>query len=138
MKNASRLGWSALVFAILLLSATVGTIQGQQGHPLDGTWYGDWGPSDTHRNAVVLVLDYDGDQLSGLINPGPDAIPLEAVELDESDWTVHLEATATNRAGEPIEYSIDGQIENLGLPNRSLRGTWQHGDETGTFLVTRN
>jgi hypothetical protein len=141
-----RLNRAFLTLAALAALTATSELHGQQGHPLDGTWYGDWGPSETHRNPIVLVIEYDseydseydGDALGGLINPGPDSIPLDVVRLDTTDWSVHMEATATNPAGQRVDYTIEGQIENLGLPNRSLRGTWQHGNETGTFLVTRN
>jgi hypothetical protein len=36
----------------------------QEGHPLTGTWHGDWGPRPTHRNDVTLVLDWDGKNIS--------------------------------------------------------------------------
>ena len=110
----------------------------QQGHPLDGAWYGDWGPSPDHRNAVVLVIEYDGENLSGQLNPGPDAVPLDVVTMDPADWTVHIEADVRTPSGEIERYIVDGRLENLGLPNRSLTGTWTHGTAAGDFSVTRN
>jgi hypothetical protein len=66
----------------------------RKGHPLTGTWHGDWGPTPTHRNDVTLVLDWDGKNINGLINPGPGAIKLSNATLDPSSWTVHFEADA--------------------------------------------
>src|SRR5215470_9173555 len=53
----------------------------QEGHPLVGTWHGDWGPTATHRNDVTLVLDWDGKNITGLINPGPESIKLSKAAL---------------------------------------------------------
>ena len=44
--------------------------------PLSGTWSGDWGPAESHRNPVTVELKWDGVNLSGTINPGPDAVPI--------------------------------------------------------------
>lgn len=127
-----------IVFGLILIGLLIPAGFAQQGHPLDGTWYGDWGPTPTHRNPVVVVIHYDGDALDGLINPGPDAIPIDVVTLDPSTWSVHIEASATNRAGESVRYVVDGKLEDLGLPNRSMTGTWRHGDTSGDFRITRN
>ena len=43
--------------------------------PLTGTWTGDWGPATTQRNQVTFVMNWDGKNISGIINPGPDVIP---------------------------------------------------------------
>ena len=110
----------------------------QQGHPLDGTWYGDWGPSASHRNPVVVVIRYDREDLGGLINPGPDSVPLDVVTLDHTNWTVRFEASARNREGETVRYVVEGRLEDLGLPNRSIAGTWSHGETQGDFRITRN
>lgn len=130
-----------LVRGILALSIAVSLPSlglAQQGHPLDGTWYGDWGPSPTHRNPVVVIIRYDGENLNGLINPGPDAVPLDVVRLDPTNWTVHMEAEATNDSGATFHYVVDGQIENLGLPNRSMTGSWNHDGVQGDFRLVRN
>lgn len=127
----------SLVCLALLVSMAQAT-SAQQGHPLDGTWYGDWGPTPDHRNPVVVVLRYDGENLSGLINPGPNSIPIDVLTLDLSDWTVHIEASAVNFRGETVQYQVDGQIGDLGLPNRTMTGTWNHDGTEGDFRLTRN
>ena len=48
------------------------------------------------------------------------------------DWFVHLEADSKG-----VHYAIDGKIENLGLYNRSLVGTWTQGNQKGDFKLTR-
>jgi hypothetical protein len=57
--------------------------------------------------------------------------------LPPQDWLVHLEANAKDRAGNTIRYIIDGKIENLGLYNRSITGTWSHGNVKGDFRIQR-
>src|SRR5262245_14913978 len=88
----------------------------QEGHPLVGTWHGDWGPTATHRNDVTLVLDWDGKNITGLINPGPESIKLSKAALEPSSdpkgWAVHLEADAKDHDGKPVHFMIDGKIEN--------------------------
>jgi hypothetical protein len=124
--------------ALVLCAAFSGVAEAQQGHPLDGTWYGDWGPSPTHRNSVVLIIRYDGENLTGLLNPGPDSVALDVVTMDHTDWSVHVEADVRTFSGEVERYVIEGQLQDLGLPNRSMTGTWTHGASNGDFSVSRN
>ncbi|MBI2149049.1 MAG: hypothetical protein HYU27_00390 [Acidobacteria bacterium] len=109
----------------------------QEGHPLKGTWLGDWGPSKTDRNQVTVVLDWDGKAITGVINPGPDAILLTKAMLEPKGWIVHFEASMKDRSGKTTNYVIDGKIENLGLYNRSIAGTWNHDNVKGDFKITR-
>ena len=109
----------------------------QEGHPLKGTWLGDWGPSKTDRNQVTVLMDWDGKQISGQINPGPGAIPITKASLEPKGWLVHLEADGKDSAGKAVHYVIDGKIENLGLYNRSIVGTWNHDAVKGDFKISR-
>ena len=80
------------VWACLAI-ATMTRVVAQEGHPLIGTWSGEWGPSATQRNPVLIVMDWKTTTLSGIINPGyPDEAPIRVGTLDSSKWTVHLEA----------------------------------------------
>jgi hypothetical protein len=114
----------------------------QEGHPLTGTWHGDWGPTPTHRNDVTLVLDWDGKNITGLINPGPESIKLSKATLepnnDPKKWLVHFEADAKDRDGNPVHFVIDGTIQNLTAIRRSIVGTWSHGSVKGDFKITRD
>jgi hypothetical protein len=114
----------------------------QEGHPLTGTWHGEWGPSSTHRNDVTLVLEWDGKNITGLINPGPESIKLTTATLEPNfeptKWTVHFEADAKDRDGKPVRFIIDGRIENLTSIRRSIVGTWSHGNVKGDFKITRD
>jgi hypothetical protein len=109
----------------------------QEGHPLKGSWLGDWGATRDRRNPVVLVLDWDGKNVTGTINPGPEAVALTKASLEPKGWVVHLEADGKDRSGKAVHYVIDGKIENLGLYNRSIVGTWAQDTTKGDFKLTR-
>ena len=125
-----------IVFSsVALVSATAFA---QFGHPLKGSWSGDWGTTNSNRQHVVLNLSWDGKEISGVINPGPNAVPLTTATLDPSTWMVHFEGNGKDKSGATVHYVIDGKIENLGASQRFMTGTWTQGSEKGTFKVTRN
>jgi len=109
----------------------------QEGHPLKGTWLGDWGPSKDDRTQVTIVLDWDGKNISGVINPGPGSTLIQKAALEPKGWLVHFEADAKDRTGKTVHYVVDGHIENLGTYNRSIVGTWTHDNVKADFKVTR-
>lgn len=101
----------------------------QQGHPLTGTWSGDWGPSAKERHQVTLVMNWDGKNVTGLINPGPDSIPIASVTVDVTKWIVRITAGMI---------SAEGHVDDLGAYHRTLSGTWQQGNVKGDFKLTRD
>lgn len=125
---------------LCLLAAVTITISAvaQEGHPLTGVWYGEWGPSATHRNQITVVMSWDGKNITGIVNPGPDSIPLKVATLDSTKWMVHLEAEAKDQKGAPVRFVADGKLENIGSYNRTLKGTWSHGNVKGDFLLKRD
>jgi hypothetical protein len=125
-----------LVCFVVCLVMAVSAVA-QEGHPLKGTWLGDWGPSKTDRTQVTVLMDWDGKQISGQINPGPGAVPITKASLEPKGWLVHLEADGKDSAGKAVHYVIDGKIENLGLYNRSIVGTWNHDAVQGDFKISR-
>jgi hypothetical protein len=71
-----------VVLACLVVSAMVAvSALAQEGHPLRGTWIGDYGPNKTTRTQAFIVLDWDGKALTGTINPGTDNIALTVATL---------------------------------------------------------
>jgi hypothetical protein len=110
----------------------------QFGHPLKGTWTGDWGPTKDKRTHVVLEMNWDGKAITGTINPGPNAVPFKAASLDPDAWTVHVEADGKDASGKAVHYTIDGKLENIGAYQRVLSGTWTEGGTKGDFKVVRN
>ena len=126
-----------LICLLACLIITVAALA-QEGHPLKGTWLGDWGPSKDDRTQVTIVLDWDGKNISGVINPGPASIPIQKATLEPKGWLVHFEADAKDHDGKPVHFVIDGSIENLTSIRRSIVGTWSHGDMKGDFKLTRD
>jgi len=110
----------------------------QQGHPLTGTWSGDWGPSGTQRNQITVVMNWEGKQVTGLINPGPDSIPLASVFVDVTNWTVRIEADTKDKSGKAVHISAEGRIDDLGSYHRKITGSWTQGGVKGDFKITRD
>jgi hypothetical protein len=71
-----------LVSACLVVSAMVVVVAfAQEGHPLRGSWVGDYGLNKTSRTPVFVVLEYDGKDIKGTLNPGTDNIPLTVATM---------------------------------------------------------
>ena len=128
----------SLIIAVAVFAACLtGTLTfAQEGHPLKGSWLGTWGPAKTHPNDIVLVMDWDGKTISGMINPGTDDAPIKNATLNPEGWLVHFEAETKDKSG-PITYVIDGKIEGLAFHNRSITGTWKGRGESGPFKISR-
>jgi len=120
-----------LSFLVLVVPAIA-----QEGHPMTGSWVGDWGTSN-QRHRVVIEMKWTGKQLVGTINPGPAAIPMRVATVNPNDWSLHVEADARDEQGRAITYVIDGKIDDLGTYNRSIAGTWNAGSTKGDFKITR-
>ncbi len=125
------------VSRLLVCLGLVVTAFGQEGHPLTGTWSGDWGPSPTERTHLTFVLSWDGENVTGVINPGPDSITISSVYVDVTSWTVRIDADTKDRAGNPVHISAEGRLDDIGAYHRSLTGTWRQGTTEGNFKITR-
>jgi hypothetical protein len=124
---------------LLALLATVAPALSQVGHPVKGSWSGYWGPRPDDRTRMLLVLDWEDNEIVGTINPGPNAVAIERAELDLSTWTLTLEANMPVGAGGTAPYVATGKLENLGSwINRRYSGTYRHGQDNGTFSLTLN
>ena len=95
------------------------------------------GPTKDNRTRVLLELHWDGKAITGTINPGPKAVPLQKATLDPATWGVHLEGEGKDAAGKPVRYVIDGKLENIGAYQRVLTGTWVEGGKKGDFKVVQ-
>ena len=127
--------WRQALFVCLLVAMPV---LAQEGHPLTGTWTGDWGSTNAPRTHLTLVMNWEGDEkIGGVINPGPDAIPIQNIVINFTNWTVRIDAEAKDAAGKAVRVQADGKIEDLGSPRRRLSGTWRQGTVMGDFKVTR-
>lgn len=128
--------WLGAVAAMAMLCMFGGAFA-QEGHPLKGSWLGEWQGNATHGDNILLILDWDGKAITGMINPGTDNIALTNASLDPDGWVVMIEADAKDKNGASVRYLIEGRIENLELPNRSITGTWRSEKGRGNFSVSR-
>ena len=122
--------------AILALPATASA---QFGHPLDGQWSGGYGKNQENR--LLLNLDWDGKELTGVINPGPNALTVKKADIDYSNpasWKVKIQAEGKDASGKPVPVTIDGTLENIGAYYKHFHGTWTQGTQKSEFAVTRN
>jgi hypothetical protein len=124
---------AAAVLALALLAPS----SAQEGHPLKGSWLGEWKGNTVHGDNILLILDWDGKAITGMINPGTDNMPVKSASLDPKGWVVKIEADGKAKDGSAVSYVIEGKIENLELPNRSINGTWSSNKGRGTFTASR-
>jgi hypothetical protein len=113
-----------------LLLALVATVQAQEGFPLDGTWRGETTAQDGSHRTIVLVMQWDGKQVSGTINPGPNGWDFNGGKLNPEGWKFALDTK--NPKGAAIHF--DGAISNLGKYRRVLAGKWT---EAGKMIDIR-
>ena len=126
------------VAGLMMVLAVALPASAQFGHPLKGSWTGDWGTSRENRTHVVLELNWDGKAITGTINPGPNGVQMQKATLDPDTWAVHFEADGKDASGKTVHYAIDGKLENIGAYQRVITGTWVQGATKGNVKVVRN
>jgi hypothetical protein len=129
-----RLFIAAAVIALIVPAV----LRAQEGHPLTGTWAGDWGASGSERTHITMVMNWDGKAVTGMLNPGPDQSTLGSVTLDPATWTVRIEADTKDASGRTVHVSAEGKLEDIASYHRTLSGTWTQGTTKGTFKLTRD
>jgi hypothetical protein len=133
-------------FRALCLSACFAlavTTSAQEGHPLVGSWHGDWGTSGAARQDLTIVIDYtaDGADVTGIANPGYDHATLQNLQLTTptpADWNVRFEVELKDKSGKTTRYVADGRLDKIGSDRRTLSGTWNAGATRGDFKLTRD
>src|SRR6185295_7521347 len=128
----------ALVLTAALLAPALASAQ--FGHPMKGQWSGEWGPKN-NPNRLLLNLDWDGKEITGVINPGANQATVKSVIFDYTNptaWGVKIMAEGKDAAGKPVAITVDGKLENLGAYTKLFHGTWIEGAKKGEFTVTRN
>ena len=112
----------------------------QHGHPLVGSWSGDWGPDPAHRTRLLLTLNFGVDQvISGFIFENGVRIPLQSATLDPDTWTVTMTAQRSDSDGNTIDYFVRGAIGELSSSTlRTITGDWTEGNVSGDFRLTIN
>ena len=115
------------ILCVVFASTMMSGLLAQEGHPVKGSWIGEWAGNPAGES-VLVVMNWDGKAISGIINPGTDNINIDSATLNPDDWSVHITAGS---------YMIDGKFERLELPNRAIVGTWKNGTATGNFEIVR-
>ena len=100
---------------------------------LTGTWVGDWGPTPERRNPVTVAINWDGTNLSGTVNPGPEAVSITKGSYAPDTGSVTKEASANTSGGKMIHYTIEGK-----LAEGAITGTWMDDDKKGDFKITKS
>jgi hypothetical protein len=127
-----------VVLALSLVAVAGGTrTAAQEGHPLKGSWIGEWGPAKSHSSDLLLVLNWDGKAITGMINPGTDDVMIKNATLNPDGWVFRFEADIKEKSGTTLNYVLEGKIENLAFPNRTISGTWKNQRESGKFKIGR-
>ena len=129
---------SAVVAALALTAAA------QEGHPLAGTWYGDYGPGN-QKTDVTVIMKWDGKVISGMINPGPAAKTITSAVMNITPGKPAPEGRDSTTGTPPVFHvrfevdgmTFDGAIQNPVAGNRRITGTWTRGAERGTFEIRR-
>jgi hypothetical protein len=104
----------------------------QEGHPLKGTWRGEimmpGGPQP-----LVIIMNYDIDHITGMINPGRTSYNFTEADLDASSWTLHAEAQT--REGDDVSFMA--MLHDIGARDRYLEGMWSQAGMSYPFKITR-
>jgi len=109
-------------------------------------------------------MDWDGKNITGAVNPGPNGIPIKIARIDITPgnpnreargkktpaqpgpdkvptFKAHIEATGKDAKGNPIAIVAEGTIQDIGIPNRWIAGTWTQTSagktEKGDFKIRR-
>jgi hypothetical protein len=121
---------------VAMLVIALGAMAAQEGHPLVGTWRGEWGPNAKQRHDLTFVMDYDGQNVTGVINPGFESMKLQKVTLDPAAWTVRFETETKDASGKTVPVVVTAKFDDVTFRHRSLVGTWTQGNSKGDFKIT--
>ena len=121
------------LFALLVLLTTTLPLSAQEGHPLSGTWQGEWG----NNQFLTLILTWDGNKITGISNPGPATMEVGEVTLASGLWTVAIETDLKDDTGKTTHFSASGRLDNIGSPLRTITLQYHSGKDEGTFVLSR-
>jgi hypothetical protein len=125
---------SILLLGLFAVTGIAAALWAQEGHPLTGSWHGEWHPTAGQKIPVLIYMKWNSKTIEGTINPGRNAVALKVADLDASNWTVHFEADTKDQK----HIVIDGKLDNIGSYNRTISGTWTEGTMKGDFKLTRD
>src|SRR5688572_13430779 len=131
-----------IVFAALITLAVPAAAQ--EGHPLAGTWYGDYDAGKQKRD-LTIILKWDGKSTTGTMNPGTNAVPITSASMDITPGKPAPEGRDSTEGVPPIfkvRFEADGMvfegtIQNPVAGNRRITGAWTRGAERGAFQLRR-
>lgn len=129
MSVAAKFAAGVALLLMLVLSSWAGA---QEGHPYEGTWRGEINMGAT-TTPVVMIIDYDGATLNGMINPGRSSYKFLTVEHDAPNWK--LTVTAETRDGIPVSFSA--VMHDIGSATRYMEGTWTQAGADYPFRIAR-
>lgn len=121
---------------VLLMSLALSVaalVHAQEGFPLDGTWRGQRQVGTEPPVMIVMVLQWDGRRVSGVIDPGPHSTKIIRAELIPDGWRVKVEAHTPT--GEAISFT--GVIGRLGAYDRTITGNWIEGGRSYHIRMVR-
>jgi hypothetical protein len=132
--SAKALPFTFLLSCVLMATSALA----QEAHPAKGVWVGHFGGTPTPQNRIVLVFDYDGKSLTGVLNPGPNAIPLKVARMDITPgkpggrgvaavmpvFKLYIEGEGKDARGNAVTIVAEGTMANVPLPNRVMTGAW--------------
>jgi hypothetical protein len=132
--------YARIAVALAGLVALPAVAGAQFGHPLKGQWSGER-TVKSEQQRLLLNLDWDGKEITGVVNPGPNAATVKSVTFDYSNvsaWGVKMAIEGKDASGKPVTIAVDGKLENIGAYRRLFHGTWTEGGQKGEFTLTRN
>ena len=143
-----RISYPRICSSVVIVAAALslgGSAVAQEGHPLVGTWYGQYTPAGKQATDITVIMKWDGRNVSGSINPGPNSKPLTSAVLDITPGKPAAQGQGSTSGTPPVfkaRFEVDGMtfegtIKNPGAGNRLMTGTWKRGAESGTFSIRR-
>jgi hypothetical protein len=134
----------AIVISLVVAIALATSTAAQEGHPLTGTWYGEYDAGNQKRD-LTIIMKWDGKQMTGTMNPGPTAVSLTSAALDITPGKPAPEGRNSTEGIPPIfkvrieagGIVFEGTLQNPVAGNRRITGTWTRGAERGTFQIRR-
>ncbi len=132
-KRWQRILWLACLTVLYPLAFA------QNGHPLVGSWSGNWTAAGQQGRLLVLI-EFNADQvISGNIIEGSVRAPITEATLNPDDWSVTLKGQQKDASGAMVSIEIAGVIENLGsTTERAIVGSWRKGSTSGDLRLTLN
>src|ERR1700689_3795191 len=78
---------SFFCLSLFVISGIAVAAWAQEGHPLTGSWHGEWHPAAGQKIPIFIYMKWNSKAIEGTINPGRNAVPLKIANMDVSNWT---------------------------------------------------